>query len=310
MFENFFELGILKYNLNVSEFSSMKTGGIVRYAFFPENESMLKDVISSVCAENIKYLIVGNGSNLLFPDGEIDAAFIFTVKMKKYHIISDDELSSFGIKASDGYSFVYAMCGMSFTALSYECARMGLSGLEFAYGIPGTVGGAVYMNAGAYGGETSDVIACVDYFDDDFNICRAFPQDCDFSYRHSVFFDNCGFTIIGAVFKLKIGDRDEILRVSRENMDKRRLKQPLEYPSCGSAFKRPHGCFAGALIESASLKGASIGGAKVSEKHAGFIINAGGATSADVLALIRYIQDVVYKVHGVRLEPEIKIVEI
>ena len=182
-----------------------------------------------------------------------------------------------------------------------------LSGLEFAYGIPGTLGGAVYMNAGAYGGEMKDVLFSCTHVDNIGNVASFKKDELDLCYRHSVYADN-GYTIISAVLKLKKADKTEIKDAMDDKLRRRKEKQPLEYPSAGSTFKRPEGYFAGALIEQSGLKGYTVGGAQVSEKHAGFVINRGGATATDIINIIDDIKKKVYEDSGVHLEPEVKII--
>jgi UDP-N-acetylmuramate dehydrogenase len=201
---------------------------------------------------------------------------------------------------------VYASAGVSFTKLALDMSKIGLSGLEFAYGIPGTVGGAVYMNAGAYGGEAKDVIDYVRAADKNGNIVTLTAEECEFSYRKSAFHNN-GLVILGAHFRLRKADAEKCVSDAKEFMQRRIDKQPLEYPSCGSTFKRPEGYFAGALIEEAGLKGFEMNGAAVSEKHAGFVINKNGATTQDVLSLMRYVRERVRENSGVTLEEEIKL---
>ena len=182
-----------------------------------------------------------------------------------------------------------------------------LSGLEFAYGIPGTLGGAVYMNAGAYNGEMKDVLVSVKHIDLNGKMGDLLQNDLHLRYRGSAYTDN-GYTIISATMKLKKADKTEIKLAMDDKLQRRKDKQPLEYPSAGSTFKRPEGYFAGALIEDCGLKGYSVGGAQVSEKHAGFVINKNNATTTDVIKLIKDVQKIVYDKHGVKLETEVKII--
>ena len=238
--------------------TSMKTGGVAKECYFPENEDELCEIIKNLKAASKKYIVLGNMSNVLLPDGEIDASLIVTTDMKRVEMTSE--------------TTVYAEAGASFTALSLDMCKKGLSGLEFAYGIPGSLGGAIFMNAGAYGGEICECVKCVKALDNDGNIVTFSKEECDFSYRHSVFHEN-GFVILGAEMTLTESDAEKCVSAAKELMQKRIDKQPLEYPSCGSTFKRPEGYFAGALIEEANLKGYSVSGAQVSEKHAGFVIN-------------------------------------
>ena len=272
--------------------ASMKTGGVAKECYLPESECELCEIIKTLKSQNKKYIVLGNMSNVLLPDGEIETALIVTTDMKRQEMTSD--------------TTVYAEAGASFTALSLDMCKKGLSGLEFAYGIPGSVGGAVYMNAGAYGGEACNVIKSVRAIDKDGNVVVLSNEECEFSYRHSLF-HNDEYVILGAEFALTKADAEKCVADAKELMQRRIDKQPLEYPSCGSTFKRPEGCFAGALIEEANLKGYSVGGAQVSEKHAGFVINKGGATTEDVLSLMRKIREIVYQNRGVTLEAEIKL---
>lgn len=279
-------------NKEIKNLTSMKTGGVAKECYFPENESELCQIVKTLKAENKKYIVLGNMSNVLLPDEEIDVPLVVTTDMRSVNMIDEDT--------------VYALCGVSFTKLSIDMCKMGLSGLEFAYGIPGTVGGAVYMNAGAYGGEAKDVVTRVRAIDNDGNVVEFTNAECEFGYRSSVFQKN-GFVILGAEFKLVKADADECVKTAREIMQRRVDKQPLEYPSCGSTFKRPEGYFAGALIEEAGLKGCMVGGAQVSEKHAGFVINRDNATTADVLSLMRHVRETINMKNGIIMDAEIKL---
>ena len=272
--------------------TSMKTGGKARTVYFPESAEELACIVKELRAKNEKYVVLGNMSNVLIPDETVNAALIITTEMK-------------GVKKLDD-ARVYAEAGVSLTKLALDTCKTGLSGLEFAYGIPGSVGGAVYMNAGAYGGEVKDVITAVCALDSQGNQVTLTGEECEFEYRKSVFSKN-GFVILGAEFSLKEADAGECVRTAKEFMQRRIDKQPLDYPSCGSTFKRPEGYFAGALIEEAGLRGFEMNGAAVSEKHAGFVINKNGAGTNEVLALMRYVREKVYENSGVTLEEEIKL---
>ena len=273
-------------------YSSMKTGGCAKCVYFPETQQEVCEIIKSLKENGEKYIILGNMSNVLLPDERIEIPLVVTTEMKNVEMIDE--------------TTVFAQAGASFTKLSLDMCKKGLSGLEFAYGIPGTVGGAVYMNAGAYGGEAKDVIKSVRALDKDGNIVTFTNEECAFGYRKSIF-HNDEYVVLGAEFSLVKADVDECVKTARELMQRRVDKQPLEYPSCGSTFKRPEGYFAGALIEEAGLKGYSVGGAQVSEKHAGFVINYDNATTGDVLSLMREIRSVVQQKNGVTLESEIKL---
>lgn len=299
----------MKKNFPLSHLSAMKTGGCAKYAFFPETKEELINVIKDVKENNIKYCVIGNASNVIFTDEEYDGAVIFTTGIKQIKFLDESEISKLGITYENNKKYVLADAGASLTAFAYKSARENLSGLEFAYGIPGSVAGAVFMNAGAYGGEMKDVVVSVEYLDEKGEIKSIKGEELCFSYRHSFFQEHPECVILCAVIALNTEPEISPLKVSEANMAKRKEKQPLEYPNCGSAFKRPQGHFAGALIEDCNLKGFGIGGAYVSEKHAGFIINKGAATTQNVIDLISHIQKTVFEKHGVRLEPEIRIIK-
>ncbi len=263
-------------------------GGSAKAVVFPENVKELEEIVKLLKNDAC---ILGNGSNVLVCDEGIDKYAVITTKIKE-------------VKC-DGES-IYADCGATLAKLSSVAAENSLAGLEFASGIPGTVAGGIYMNAGAYGGEIKDVICEVYAVDKDGNK-RTFSKDeLKLSYRHSVFVEN-GYIITGAKFSLSKGNKEVILATMKELNQRRKDKQPLEYKSAGSTFKRPEGYFAGQLIEESGLKGFSVGDAQVSEKHAGFVINKGKATAKDVLEVIEHCRKVVEEKFGVVLEPEIKI---
>lgn len=286
-------------NVDLSKYSSMKTGGIAEKCCFPTSADELCKCISALKKNGERYFVLGNMSNVLIPDEKVDFVPVITTEMKGVEITENE----------DGSVSVYAECGVMLTKLAYDMCKKGYAGMTFAYGIPGTVGGAVFMNAGAYGSEVSAVIEYVDCFDaTEGERLRLSAEQCDFGYRHSVFEEE-GYIVTGASFRLEKGNAEELVAEARATMQKRIDKQPLEYPSCGSAFKRPEGYFAGALIEQSGLKGFSVGGAQVSEKHAGFVINKGGATTADVTALMAEVTKIVYEKFGVMLEPEIKVLK-
>lgn len=296
-----FEIGadIMYKNIEMSAYSSMKTGGIAPECYFPETEQELCGIIDLLEEQNKHYYVFGNMSNVLIPDGTLDFVPVITTKMNLWQVTEKE----------NGEISVYALCGASLTRLAYDMCKNGYGDMTFAYGIPGTVGGAVFMNAGAYGGEICQVTKYVMCYDKKARkTIRVEGADCGFGYRTSAFQKN-GLIILGAGLTLKKGNAEELTATAKQTMQKRVDKQPLEYPSCGSAFKRPEGYFAGELIEKSGLKGYSVGGACVSEKHAGFIINKGGATTGDVLGLIKEVQDKVKENFGVELEPEIQLVK-
>ena len=275
--------------------TTFKTGGNAKLFICPKDENELSAVLKAVKSCGLKPFILGNGSNLLVSDDGINDKPVVYIGDGFNEIKLIDETT------------VEAGAGCSLSALCRFALEHSLSGLEFAFGIPGLCGGAAFMNAGAYGGEMKDVTVRCNHIDFDGNSGHFDADELDFGYRHSVYSDG-GFVITSLVLKLEKGDKDEIGAKMKELLQRRRDKQPLEYPSAGSVFKRPEGYFAGALIEQSGLKGKSIGGAMVSEKHAGFIINYNNATTKDVLDLIKYCQDTVMDKFGVRLEQEIKTV--
>lgn len=277
----------------MSNRTSFKTGGPAELLVCPDNIDALIKIIK-VCKENnIKTYIIGNGSNIL---------------------VSDNGLSGVVIRLSGNFSdirlidetTIYCQSGISMSKLCQFALQNSLSGLEFAFGIPGTAGGAAYMNAGAYGGEMKDVLIKCEHIDENLNLSSFSGDELQLGYRKSAYSSrNCVITSL--TLKLKKADAKDIKAKMDENLFKRKSKQPLEYPSAGSTFKRPEGYFAGALIEECGLKGYSVGGAQVSEKHAGFVINKDNATSSDILNLISHIQNTVYNNKGVKLETEVKI---
>lgn len=281
------------YNEPMSRHTTFKIGGNADVFITPETFDELVFCLN-VCADNgIPVFLLGNGSNLLVSDEGIRGAVVYLGGLDSIRQNEDGSITAFaGVKLSELCRFAQ---------------KSSLTGLEFAFGIPGTLGGGVYMNAGAYGGELKDVITRVTALNKDNEVVIFTNEDCDFSYRHSVFMQN-GFTILSANFVLEKGDREEIAREMEDILLRRKTKQPLEYPSAGSVFRRPVGYFAGALIENAGLKGYSVGGAQVSEKHAGFIINRGNATCEDVKRLISHIQKTVYEKDGVELVCEVKFI--
>ena len=286
-------------NIDLSKYSSMKTGGIAEKCYFPVSADELCGCISQLRKNGERFFVLGNMSNVLIPDENIGFVPVITTKMNGITINENE----------DGSISVYAECGVMLTKLAYDMCKKGYAGMVFAYGIPGTVGGAIYMNAGAYGSEISAVTEYVECYDVQ-NDCvvKITASDCGFGYRKSIFTEN-GYVILGASLKLEKRNVEELVSEAKETMQKRIDKQPLEYPSCGSAFKRPEGYFAGALIEQSGLKGFSVGGAQISEKHAGFVINKGGATTKDVTDLMEAVSKKVKENFGVELEPEIRVLK-
>ena len=286
---------------------TFKIGGPADVFAQPETEEQLCRTIA-LCREcGVKYYLLGNGSNILFEDAGYHGVVIDTTALKMGIGILENVCHP-GAAPGEVYDAVAAGAGLKLSALCAAALENGLTGLEFAYGIPGTVGGAVYMNAGAYGGEMKDVLVRCTHIDRDGKSGQLAGEDLHLSYRHSAYYDN-GCIITGLELRLQPGDPAEIKAKMDDLIGRRREKQPIEYPSAGSTFKRPPGHFAGALIDQCGLRGTSVGGARVSEKHAGFVINTGGATCADVLALCRQCREKVLAETGVELEMEIRVTE-
>lgn len=275
----------------MSRNTSFKTGGPCGVRLSPSGAEQVKDVINKANELNVPFVVLGNGTNILVPDEGIEKAVI----------IIGDRMSGISLEGDDTLSF---SAGTNLVSLCRFALENNLSGLEFAFGIPGTCGGAVFMNAGAYGGEMKDVLTEITHLTPDMKIETVSAEDADLSYRHSAYKEN-GCVILSAKVKLCKDKKEDIKARMDDFLGRRKDKQPLEYPSAGSTFKRPTGYFAGALIEQCNLKGESVGGAQVSEKHAGFVINKGGATSTDILKLIDRIKTTVEARTGVTLEPEV-----
>lgn len=280
---------------SMSRHISFRVGGPARRMAFPEQAKQLTQLLSLAWETGARPLVVGNGTNLLVPDEGLDRLVIDTSGLNRLETVEPNTL--------------FAEAGVSLAHLADFACKQGLTGLEFAHGIPGTVGGALCMNAGAYGGELSQVIlgAAVLFPEEGVRFCSS--EDLHFGYRHSLLTENPEAVALYAVFRLTPGDPAAIRETMRDFMARRKASQPLEYPSAGSFFKRPAGHFAGALIEQCGLKGLTVGGAQVSEKHAGFLINRGGATCGDIQALMAQVQERVFDQTGVRLEPEVRFVE-
>jgi UDP-N-acetylmuramate dehydrogenase len=272
--------------------ASFRIGGPADIAVFPAGEAELAAAVRILTGEHCRFFVAGNASNLLFDDAGFRGAVIFTTGMRSVRTEGDR---------------LFASAGDSLASVCRAAADAGLAGMEFAYGIPGTVGGAVRMNAGAYGGQMSDILESVSLLDSRTGGTFELPAaEMELSYRHSLVCSRPELIITGAAFRLRPGLRSKILEAMDGYAQKRREKQPLEYPSAGSVFKRPApDVFVGRLIEDAGLKGLSVGGARVSEKHAGFIVNTGGATSSDVNGLIRAVEEEIMRRYGIRLECEI-----
>ena len=276
----------------MSRHTTFRVGGPADYYLKP-NAAQIKEVLALCEKESVPVQIIGNGSNLLVGDGGVRGVVL--------------EIGS----GMDGLTIegnvITAQAGASLARIAQEAAKASLSGLEFASGIPGTVGGAVVMNAGAYGGEIRDVLKWADVLLPEGEIHRFTTEELHLSYRHSIVPELSG-VVLAAAFALEQGERIQIREHMEELRVRRVAKQPLEYPSAGSTFKRPEGHFAGKLIMDAGLKGYRVGGAQVSEKHCGFVINREHATAADILKLMQEVQDKVQICFGVQLEPEVKLI--
>lgn len=281
----------VRQNEDMSLHTTFRAGGRAALFLTPEPQN-ISELVLYLKGKDAKYYVIGNGSNLLVKDSGYEGAVICIGNQF-------EECSIEGTTITAG-------AGAKLSKIAALACREGLKGFEFASGIPGTLGGAVTMNAGAYGGEMSQVLKSVKVLDENGNILNLKNDELNLGYRHSIVMDK-GYIVLEGIINLETGQSDEIRKVMDELSLKRREKQPLEYPSAGSTFKRPEGYFAGKLIMDAGLAGKSIGGAQVSEKHCGFVINKGGATASDILALMDYVEETVYNMYGVRLEPEVKI---
>ena len=276
---------------------TFRVGGPAEWFVRVDTVEHLQQVINLCKEQEEPYYVIGNGSDLLVSDSGVRGVIIHLEG--EFAQISAKETVNLGV------CDVCAGAGVMLASLSLRAGKKGFTGLEFANGIPGTVGGAVLMNAGAYGGEIKDTIVAADVLTKDGEIRRLEKEELKLSYRHSEMMESKDI-VLRAYFKLSVRPKLQIFAVMESYRKARQEKQPLEYPSAGSTFKRPEGYFAGKLIQDAGLRGYQVGGAQVSEKHCGFVINAGGATAADVMQLMQDVSDKVYAQFGVTLEPEVK----
>lgn len=284
----------VKFDEPMKNHTTIKVGGNADVLVIPTTKEDIVNVLRFAKENNIPVTVIGNGSKLLVTDKGIRGIVIkISSKFSEYKI--------------DG-EYVTACAGMSMPKLSRLVMKEGLSGLEFACGIPGVLGGGIRMNAGAYGSEIANVLVRTQYIDDELNIKVLEHDEHNFSYRYSYFKDHPSYIIISAEFKLVKKDIAEIKEKMDKNSEARKEKQPLEYPNAGSTFKRPEGFFVGTMIEELGLKGYSIGDAEVSTKHAGFIVNKGNAKASDVISLMDYIREKVLEKYGIKLENEIEII--
>ena len=283
----------LRFDEPMSRHTSFRIGGPVAVMAFPKSAEELAEILKVSALMDITPAILGAGTNVLAPDEGIDGLVVCL----KDCMGGMEQLDETTIRVA---------AGVTMTRAAMFAANLGLGGMEFAHGIPGTIGGGVYMNAGAYGGEIKDICVSVDVMDKAGNITRRTAEEMKFSYRHSVLEDEGGI-VLAAEFKLVPTSAEDVKAKMKELQAKRSASQPLDLPSAGSAFKRPVGGFAAALIDQAGLKGYTVGGAGISTKHAGFAVNVGGATAADVRNLLSQVSDIVFEKSGIRLEPEVRI---
>ncbi|WP_427859818.1 UDP-N-acetylmuramate dehydrogenase [Liquorilactobacillus sicerae] len=289
--DQFPEIEILK-NEPLAKYTNTKTGGPAELLAFPNNSQQLRQLVVSAQQANLELTVLGNASNLIVRDGGLDGLVIILQKMNKITCSANQ---------------VIAEAGAAMIRATEVAWQNGLTGLEFAAGIPGSVGGAIFMNAGAYGGEVGQVVENVKVIDRQGNLKTYSQDELHFSYRHSRIQDEDDL-VIEAVFSLKSG-QPALIRAKMDDLNFRRAaKQPLEYPSCGSVFKRPKGYYTGKLIHDAKLQGYRVGDAQVSLKHAGFIVNLNHATADDYLAVIQHVQAIIWQKFQVRLETEVRII--
>ncbi len=293
-------------DIPMSRYTTFRVGGDATYLVNVKSEETLIKLIKLLRKEGMGYYLLGNGSNLLVSDQGYDGVMIrLGGDFSKIEWAEQAEQSAAGSdSAQDAGVICQAGAAVMLTHLAQAAAEQGLAGMEFAYGIPGTVGGAIVMNAGAYGSEMCQIVESVRLLDEDLQIVMLKGDEMAFGYRTSIL-KRKPYVVLSVRIKLHPGDKKEIMAKMNTNMTARKEKQPLEYPSAGSTFKRPEGYFAGKLIQDAGLRGYRVGGAQVSEKHCGFVINTGNATAADICHLIRDVQSKVRETSGVTLEPEV-----
>ncbi len=282
------QIGNYKENVSFKALTTYKTGGTAKLVVYPLNVSKLQELLNYLRENNIDYKVFGNGSNILASDSVYNGVIIKLSNLKNMTFYKGI------VEVEAGYSLV---------SLANDMCRRGFSGLEFACGIPGTIGGAIYMNAGAYLKDIGSIVREVTVLDKDFKIKKLKHKDLDLGYRHSIFINN-DYIILSVILKLKKGDVNYINALTKERKERRQNTQPLEYPSAGSVFRNPVNLYAGKLIEDSNLKGYTIGGAKVSEKHANFIVNNGNASSTDIKNLMDTVKDKVKENYNIELKQE------
>lgn len=287
------KIGNVIVDASLAKYTTYRTGGIAKLLVYPKNLEKLVELMEIIQRENIKYFILGNGSNVLFSDQIYDGIII------KLDNFEECEFTNHLVRVGAGYSLI---------KLSMEAAKRGLAGLEFAAGIPGTIGGAVFMNAGAYNADMKSIVKEVTVLTPDLKVITLTGSEMEFAYRESFLQHNRGYICLEVVLKLKHGNKELLEEVIKDRKLKRKRTQPLEFPSAGSVFRNPEGMFAGQLIEKLDLKGYQVGGAKISEKHANFIINVGGATASDIKKIIDMVKEKVKEEYNINLRVEQRLV--
>ncbi|MBQ7010909.1 MAG: UDP-N-acetylmuramate dehydrogenase [Clostridia bacterium] len=286
---------VIEENYDLAAHTTMRVGGKAAVAVFPETAEQLCAAVEICAFRGIRHAVLGHASNVVCSDEGYDGVIIRTEKLCGISVYEDE---------------IVAECGASLNALARAALNAGLTGAEFLYGIPGSVGGACYMNAGAYGGQISDVLLSVTAYNSVTNTVKEYAaEECNFGYRQSIFHDNDSLTVLSCRLRLCKGDREAIGAKMDELISARKEKQPLEYPSAGSFFKRCEGHFTAKLIDDCGLKGTRVGGAMISEKHAGFLINYDNASCADVMALSELVRSVVKEKYGLDIEREVEYLE-
>lgn len=287
------QLGDIYQDVDMREHSTMKVGGICKVMYIPETIDQLQKVVKFLHKKKIKHKFIGRGSNCIFMDDMNSTIIIKISNVLDCLEINDD--------------FVYVGAGYSMMKFAKVMSKQGFSGLEFAGGIPGTIGGAIYMNAGAHLSEISNILLSVDVIDEVGNYKTLNTIECEFGYRDSIFHKK-DWIICGAKFEIVPGDKASVFKKMSGNLEYRKEMQPLEFPSCGSSFRNPPNNHAGKLIEECGLKNHKIGGAKISDKHANFIVNEDGATAQDIYELVKHVQKVVFEKTNIKLHPEMEFV--
>lgn len=284
----------IKYNEPMSKHTTMRVGGPVDIMVYPNTIDEIIDIVKYAKENSIPVKVLGNGSNVIVSDLGIEGIVIkLTSNMSNINIDGD---------------YVIATAGATMPKIAGIVKQNSLGGFEFACGIPGTIAGGAKMNAGAYGGQIEDVFVSCKYLDNELNLKEIENKDMNFSYRHSIFAENPNYIILEVKLKLDKSNVEDIDKKMKENMLSRKTKQPLEYPSAGSVFRRPVGYFVGKLIQDSDLRGVSVGGAQVSEKHTGFVVNKENATCEDIRNLIKLIQKTVYEKFNVELKTEVEFI--